>query len=183
MNRREAIRLGAGAVVGARRCSIERVIRASLRRADRRSSIPPHLPRPIPAIRCRRSGTANSGSLRRMSCLCARRRARHQRRRRFKRRDHRRRDYLLAIDALQGPVPARNFIAAAKKATGKDVARLVLTHHHGDHVNGNQFFTQAEILSHPRCRSEVPRRSQHTEDVGPTRRRRSMAECWLCHQR
>jgi glyoxylase-like metal-dependent hydrolase (beta-lactamase superfamily II) len=65
------------------------------------------------------------------------------------------RDYLLAIDALQGPVPARNFIAAAKKSTGKDVARLVLTHHHGDHVNGNQFFTQAEILSHPYCRSEV----------------------------
>ena len=65
------------------------------------------------------------------------------------------RDYLMAIDALQGPLPARGLIAAAKKATGKDVGRLVLTHHHGDHVNGNQFFTQAEILSHPYCRSEV----------------------------
>ncbi len=64
-------------------------------------------------------------------------------------------DFLLAIDALQGPVPARSFIAAAKKATGKDFGRLILTHHHGDHVNGNQFFTQAEILSHPYCRSEV----------------------------
>lgn len=65
------------------------------------------------------------------------------------------RDYLLAIDALQGPVPARSFIAAAQKATGKEVGRLILTHHHGDHVNGNQFFTHAEILSHPYCRSEV----------------------------
>ena len=61
-------------------------------------------------------------------------------------------DFLIAIDALQGPVPARSFMAAAKQATGKDFGRLILTHHHGDHVNGNQFFTQAEILSHPYCR-------------------------------
>ena len=65
------------------------------------------------------------------------------------------RDSLLAIDALQGPVPARSFIAAAQKATGKDITRMILTHHHGDHVNGLQFFTRAEILSHPYCRAEV----------------------------
>ena len=65
------------------------------------------------------------------------------------------REYVLAIDALQGPVPARNFIAAAKQATGREIGRLVLTHHHGDHVNGNQFFAQAEILAHPYCRAEV----------------------------
>ena len=64
-------------------------------------------------------------------------------------------DYLVAIDALQGPIPTRSFIAAAKQATGKDFGRLILTHHHGDHVNGNQFFTRTEILSHPYCRSEV----------------------------
>jgi glyoxylase-like metal-dependent hydrolase (beta-lactamase superfamily II) len=64
-------------------------------------------------------------------------------------------DYLLAIDATQGPVPARDFIAAAKQATGKDFGRVVNTHHHGDHVNGNQFFTHAEILGHPYCRDEV----------------------------
>ena len=64
-------------------------------------------------------------------------------------------EFLVAIDALQGPLPARGFIAAAKGATGKEFGRLVLTHHHGDHVNGNQFFTRAEILSHPYCRSEV----------------------------
>ena len=58
-------------------------------------------------------------------------------------------DYLLAIDATQGPMPARAFIAASKQATGKDFGRLINTHHHGDHVNGNQFFTHAEILSHP----------------------------------
>jgi glyoxylase-like metal-dependent hydrolase (beta-lactamase superfamily II) len=64
-------------------------------------------------------------------------------------------DFLLAIDALQGPIPAKSFIAAAKKTTGKDIGRLILTHHHGDHVNGNQFFTHAEIFSHPYCQSEV----------------------------
>lgn len=64
-------------------------------------------------------------------------------------------DYLLAIDATQGPIPARAFIAASKQATGgKEFGRLVNTHHHGDHVNGNQFFSHAEILSHPYCRQE-----------------------------
>ena len=61
-------------------------------------------------------------------------------------------DYLLGIDATQGPIPAKAFIAAAKQSTGKDFGRLVNTHHHGDHVNGNQFFTHAEILGHPYCR-------------------------------
>jgi len=64
-------------------------------------------------------------------------------------------DFLVAIDALQGPLPAKGFIVSAKKATGKDFGRLILTHHHGDHVNGNQFFTHVEILSHPYCKSEV----------------------------
>src|SRR5438874_13759625 len=41
-------------------------------------------------------------------------------------------DFLLAIDATQGPLPARGFIAAAKQATGKDFGRLINTHHHGD---------------------------------------------------
>jgi cyclase len=63
-------------------------------------------------------------------------------------------DYLLAIDATQGPIPAKAFIAASKQATGKDFGRLVNTHHHGDHVNGNQFFAHTEILSHPYCRDE-----------------------------
>jgi cyclase len=63
-------------------------------------------------------------------------------------------DFLMAIDATQGPLPARGFIAAAKQATGKDFGRLINTHHHGDHVNGNQFFPHAEILSHPYCRQE-----------------------------
>jgi len=65
-------------------------------------------------------------------------------------------DYMLAIDALQGPIPAKDFIARAQQVGGgKPIARLVNTHHHGDHVAGNQFFTGAEISSHPYCRNEV----------------------------
>jgi glyoxylase-like metal-dependent hydrolase (beta-lactamase superfamily II) len=64
-------------------------------------------------------------------------------------------EYLMAIDAMQGPLPARTFIAEAKRLTGKEFGRLINTHHHGDHVNGNQFFTHAEISSHPYCRQEV----------------------------
>ena len=66
------------------------------------------------------------------------------------------RDHLVAIDALQGPIPARSFIAAAQKATGKSFGRMILTHHHGDHVNGLQFFDRSvEILSHPYCKAEM----------------------------
>jgi len=156
MNRRDAIRLGAGAVVGAA-AMLDRAGNARLfaqggpqvvnptppPATDSRYPMPPKWNRELrqlapnvyayvqgggPGISA--AGVSNSG-------LIAGR------------------DSLLAIDALQGPVPARSFIAAAQKATGKDITRMILTHHHGDHVNGLQFFTRAEILSHPYCRSEV----------------------------
>src|ERR1700730_9358218 len=81
-------------------------------------------------------------------------------------------DYLLAIDATQGPIPAKAFMAASKQSTGKDFGRLVNTHHHGDHVNGNQ-------VLHPRGDSEpslLPGRvregrSDHSENVGQGVRR------------
>jgi cyclase len=64
-------------------------------------------------------------------------------------------DYMWAIDGTQGPIPAKAFIAACKQATGKDFGRLLLTHHHGDHTAGVQFFQNAEVWSHPYCRGEV----------------------------
>jgi cyclase len=57
-------------------------------------------------------------------------------------------DDLLAIDALGPPVHAKAFIATAQKATGKKFGRLLNTHHHRDHTNGNCFFLPAEIVSH-----------------------------------
>jgi cyclase len=64
-------------------------------------------------------------------------------------------DRLMAIDALGPPIHAKAFIAAAKKATGKSFGRLVNTHHHRDHTNGNCFFLPAEIVSHEFCRQAV----------------------------
>jgi cyclase len=64
-------------------------------------------------------------------------------------------DDLLAIDALGPPVHTKAFIAAARKATGKPFGRLVNTHHHRDHTNGNCFFLPAEIVAHEFCRQAV----------------------------
>lgn len=150
LSRREAIHLGAGALVGATAAlagraslSAQNVQPIPLPATDPRHPMPPRWNRELkqlapnvyayiqgggPGISA--AGVSNAGMIAG-------------------------RDFLMAIDALQGPLPTKGFIAAAKQATGKDFGRLVLTHHHGDHVNGNQFFANAEILSHPYCRSEV----------------------------
>jgi cyclase len=65
-------------------------------------------------------------------------------------------DSLLVFDALGYPVQAKAFIAAAKQAGGgKPISHLINSHHHGDHVAGNQFFLPTQISSHPYCRQEV----------------------------
>ena len=65
-------------------------------------------------------------------------------------------DHAMIIDATGAPVHAKHFIAAARQAAGdRPFRRLINTHHHGDHVNGNQFFAPIEIVSHPYCRDEV----------------------------
>jgi glyoxylase-like metal-dependent hydrolase (beta-lactamase superfamily II) len=65
-------------------------------------------------------------------------------------------DHVMVIDATGAPLHAKALIAAAREvAPGKPIRRLINTHHHGDHVNGNQFFGPIEILSHPYCRQEV----------------------------
>jgi cyclase len=62
-------------------------------------------------------------------------------------------DHLLALDSLGAPVHAKNFIAAAAKAApNKPFRRMVLTHHHGDHIFGLPFFPRMEVLSHEYCR-------------------------------
>jgi len=64
-------------------------------------------------------------------------------------------DNLLAIDALGPPVHAKAFIATAQRVTGKSFGRVINTHHHRDHTNGNCFFLPAEIVSHEFCRAAV----------------------------
>jgi len=66
-------------------------------------------------------------------------------------------DSMLVFDALGFPIQTKAFIAAAKKASsGKPITHLINSHHHGDHVAGNQFFRpEAQIASHPYCLKEV----------------------------
>ena len=58
-------------------------------------------------------------------------------------------DGLLAIDTLGPPIHARAFKAAAEAATRKRFGRVINTHHHRDHTNGNCFFAPVEIVSQP----------------------------------
>lgn len=62
-------------------------------------------------------------------------------------------DFLLAIDATAAPIMAKKFLAAAQQATGKPIKRLAITHFHGDHTGGIQFFQGAEVIAHDRCRA------------------------------
>ncbi len=65
-------------------------------------------------------------------------------------------DSLMVFDALGFPIQTKSFLAAAKRAGGgKPITHLINSHHHGDHVAGNQFFIPAQISSHPYCRQEV----------------------------
>lgn len=65
-------------------------------------------------------------------------------------------DRMMAVDSLGAPLHAKAFIAAARKAVpGKPFDRLVLTHHHLDHIVGNPYFLPAEIVGHEYCRQAI----------------------------
>jgi cyclase len=77
-------------------------------------------------------------------------------------------DSLLVFDALGYPMQSKAFIAAAKKAGGgKPITHLISSHHHGDHVAGNQFFLPTQISSHPYCRQEVLKAIPNTPPSWP----------------
>ena len=64
----------------------------------------------------------------------------------------------MAIDSLSAPLQTKPFIEAANNTTGKPCRRLVNTHHHTDHTNGNQYFLPNEIVAHEFCRDAVIKR-------------------------
>lgn len=81
----------------------------------------------------------------------------------------------MVVDALMVPTMTKRFAAQIKKITPAPVTRLVNTHHHIDHVGGNSFFREAEIVSHTFCREEM-RRTGLAVDVWQQRIPRFAAE-------
>jgi len=65
-------------------------------------------------------------------------------------------DHLMALDSTGAPIHAKGFLAAARQAVpDKQFHRLILTHHHGDHIWGLPFFPKMEVISHEYCRQAM----------------------------
>lgn len=62
---------------------------------------------------------------------------------------------VMVIDALAAPMHAARFVTAIRRVTDRPFRHLINTHHHSDHVGGNQYFEPADIVGHPYCRAEV----------------------------
>jgi cyclase len=77
-------------------------------------------------------------------------------------------DWAVVLDSLGFPLQSKAFLAAAKQtAGGKPITQLINSHHHGDHVAGNQFFLPMQILGHPYCRQEVLKAAPTTPKSWP----------------
>ncbi len=63
----------------------------------------------------------------------------------------------VAVDALFVPSMTRRYLRAIRRTTRRPVTHLINTHHHIDHVGGNQFFARSEIIAHTNCRAEAIR--------------------------
>ncbi|MFQ5879715.1 MAG: MBL fold metallo-hydrolase [Dehalococcoidia bacterium] len=70
-------------------------------------------------------------------------------------------DTVVVIDSLMTPTLARNLLADVQQVTNKEIGYLVNTHHHGDHVFGNDFFPSARVIAHYKCRQVLAEAGQH----------------------
>ncbi len=64
---------------------------------------------------------------------------------------------VIAVDALFFPRMTRAFLRAIRRASKTPITHIVNTHHHADHIGGNQFFGRSQIVAHVNCRAEMAR--------------------------
>ena len=58
-------------------------------------------------------------------------------------------DYLLIIDSMQTPAMVEEFQSRISQVTDKKPTFLINSHHHGDHISGNKFFSPpAQVIAH-----------------------------------
>jgi cyclase len=80
---------------------------------------------------------------------------------------------VLVVDALFSPAAGRDLASAVAEHTGKPALLLVNTHHHSDHVFGNQAFG-APIIAHCLLAGELSRAA--ARDLSPESRAAWIAE-------
>ncbi len=64
-------------------------------------------------------------------------------------------DYAVLVDSLATVGLTRGLMEQVRRVTDRPVRYIVNTHHHGDHVWGNQVLSEAHIICHRRGREEL----------------------------
>jgi cyclase len=85
----------------------------------------------------------------------------------------------IVIDSLPFPQEAAELKAFVQRHNQQGVRYVINSHHHADHIYGNYFFPEAELLAHERCRKALLRHGQRALD-GAKAQMQALADVRLC---
>jgi cyclase len=71
-------------------------------------------------------------------------------------------DHTVVIDTCSTEARTRALLATAAGTTGSVVSKVINTHHHGDHTNGNYLAADAVVIGHRKTREQVLATGLHT---------------------